>query len=127
MRTIAAIMFAGSIGAAARYGVDGWVTQHLGNAFPWGTLAVNISASILLGLVFTLSTERAGVDTSTRLALTTGLIGSYSTFSTLMLESVRLVERGSIGVALLNLGGSVGAGMLGLTLGIFAARAVPGA
>ncbi len=125
MRTIAAIMVAGSLGAVARYGVDTVVTQHFGSRFPWGTLVVNISAAVLLGFVFTLTTERAGVDASTRLVLTTGLIGSYSTFSTLMLESVRLLERGDMVAGLVNLGGSVLAGLAGLLVGIVAARSLP--
>jgi len=124
VRTLVGIMIAGSLGAAARYGVDGVVSEHLGGAFPWGTLVVNISASLLLGMIFTLTTERLAIDPSTRFALTTGFIGSYSTFSTLMLESARLAESGSYGLALLNAGGSVVAGLLAVGAGIFIGRAI---
>ncbi|HEY8740931.1 MAG TPA: CrcB family protein [Candidatus Dormibacteraeota bacterium] len=124
MRTLAGIMIAGSLGAAARYGVDGVVSQHLEGAFPWGTFVVNITASLLLGIIFTLTTERALVDSSTRVALTVGFIGSYSTFSTLMLESVRLASEGAYGLALVNGGGSVVAGMVALTGGILIGRAL---
>ena len=119
-------MVAGSVGAVSRYGVDGWISAHVGGGFPWGTLVVNISASILLGLVFAATTQRAGVDPATRLALTTGLIGSYSTFSTLMLESARLLERGLVLPALLNLGGSALLGMVGVVLGMAAGRMLAG-
>lgn len=124
MRTIAGIMIAGSLGALARYGVDGLVSHHVTGSFPWGTFIVNLSASLLLGVVFTVTTERAVVDGATRMALTTGFIGSYSTFSTLMLESARLVQVGSYRLAVLNLGGSLVAGMAGVTAGIFIGRTV---
>jgi CrcB protein len=117
-------MAAGSLGAAVRYGVDGVVSQHLPGGFPWGTLVVNITASLLLGVVFTLTTERLSIDASTRLALTTGFIGSYSTFSTLMLESARLAQSGSYALALLNVGGSMIAGMVAVTMGIVLGRAL---
>ncbi|MFN2464767.1 MAG: CrcB family protein [Candidatus Dormibacteria bacterium] len=124
MRTIAGIMIAGSVGAAARYGVDGVVSQHFHGAFPWGTLVVNVTASLLLGIVFTVTTERAVIDAPLRFALTTGFIGSYSTFSTLMLESARLVEGASYGLALLNTGGSLVAGMVAVAVGIVVGRAL---
>jgi CrcB protein len=117
-------MIAGSLGAAARYGVDGVVSQHLHGAFPWGTLVVNVTASLLLGIVFTVTTERAVVDGPMRLALTTGFIGSYSTFSTLMLETARLLEDGRYGLALLNGGGSMVAGMVAMGVGILVGRAI---
>lgn len=116
-------MVAGAFGAAARYGVDGLVTQHVPGSFPWGTFVVNISASVLLGIVFTLTTQRLAVDAPTRLALTTGFIGSYSTFSTLMLESMRLAGSGSNGLALLNVLGSVFVGMIAVGVGMLLGRA----
>ena len=124
MRTLLGIMVAGSLGAAARYGVDGLVSQHLGGAFPWGTFVVNITASLLLGVVFTMTTERVVVDASTRMILTTGFIGTYSTFSTLMLESARLLQDGAYALAMLNAGGSVVAGLAGVGAGIFIGRAL---
>lgn len=124
MRTLAGIMVAGSLGAAARYGVDGVVSQHLPGAFPWGTFVVNLTAAFVLGVVFTLTTERLAIDTSLRFALTTGFIGSYSTFSTLMLESARLAESGSYGLAFINVGGSMVAGMLAVGAGIILGRAL---
>jgi len=123
VRTLVGIMVAGAFGAAARYGVDGLVTQHVPGSFPWGTFVVNISASVLLGIVFTLTTQRLAVDAPTRLALTTGFIGSYSTFSTLMLESMRLAGSGSNGLALLNVLGSVFVGMIAVGVGMLLGRA----
>lgn len=124
MRTLVGIMVAGSLGAAARYGVDGFVSQHLAGAFPWGTFAVNVSASLLLGIVFSLTTERVVVDASTRMILTVGFIGTYSTFSTLMLESARLLEEGAFALAALNAGGSVVAGLVAVGAGIVIGRAL---
>jgi len=87
-------------------------------------MVVNITASFLLGVVFTITTERAVIDASTRFALTTGFIGSYSTFSTLMLESARLVEEGSYAIALVNALGSLVAGMVAVGAGIVLGRAL---
>jgi CrcB protein len=122
LRTLVGVMLAGSLGAGARYGVDGFVSQHMQGAFPWGTFAVNMSAALLLGLVFTVTTERVVVDAPTRFTLTTGFIGSYSTFSTLMLESVRLAQDGAVGLALLNSAGSVVGGALAVGAGILLGR-----
>lgn len=124
MRTILGVMVAGSLGAASRYWVDGVVSQHTSGSLPWGTFVVNVSACLLLGLIFTVTTERAVVSPSMRLALTTGFVGSYSTFSTLMLESVRLAEDGAYVFALVNTVGSMIAGVVAVSVGILVGRAL---
>lgn len=58
MRTAVGVAIAGAIGAVSRYGLEALVTRRLGAAFPWGTLVVNISGAFLLGLLFTLFTDR---------------------------------------------------------------------
>ena len=124
MPTIVGIMIAGALGAAARYGLDGLVSDRAGSAFPWGTFVVNMTGAFLLGFLFTVATERVVVDAWLRFAITTGFIGSYTTFSTLTLESARLVEDGSYSLALLNAGGSMVAGMVAVGAGIVLGRAV---
>ncbi len=111
----------GFAGAIARYVVDGAVADRTSGAFPWGTLAVNLTGSFALGLLFALTAERAILPAEIRGPLLIGFIGAYTTFSTFMLESWRLVEDGVFGLALANLVGSVLLGMIavvaGLTLG----------
>lgn len=115
---------AGFAGAIARYGLEGWVSGRTAGAFPWGTLAVNTSGSFLLGLLFTLFAERFLMNPSLRSALTIGFVGAYTTFSTFSLETVRLIEDGASGLALVNVVGSVVLGIAAVYTGTFVGRAL---
>ena len=112
----------GFAGAIARYLVDGVVADRSGGTFPWGTLVVNVSGSFLLGLLFAMSTDRAILPAEIRGPLLIGFIGAYTTFSTYMLESWRLVEAGDVAVALLNLLGSMALGVAAVVAGLFIGR-----
>ena len=92
--------------------------------FPWGTLVVNATGSFLLGLLFAMSTERAILPAEIRGPLMIGFIGAYTPFSTYMLESWVLVENGSWGPAIANLGGSVLIGLVAVAAGLVIGRAV---
>jgi CrcB protein len=124
MRVIIGIMAAGAVGALLRYVVDGIVSPRASGLFPWGTFVINISGSLLLGFLFTVFTERAVIAPWVRSSITIGLLGAYTTFSTLSLESVQLVEERVYGLALINAAGSVAAGMLAVAAGIMVARAI---
>jgi CrcB protein len=103
---------AGGLGAIARFLLDGAVSARTGRALPLGTLAVNLSAAFVLGVL-------AGADVggdALRLA-GTGFVGAYSTFSTWMLESHRMAEEGELGAAALNVAGSLALGFLAVALG----------
>ncbi len=119
--TLVLVGLGGFFGAVARYVVDGWVLRVTGAGFPWGTLVINLSGSFLLGLLFALSVERGVLPAEIRAPVLIGFIGAYTTFSTLTLETWRLVEDGSYLAAVANLGGSTLLGMVavvaGLTLG----------
>ena len=78
----------------------------------------------MLGLVFTLATERWGLPAWLRSAITIGLLGAYTTFSTLMFETYRLTEDRATGLAFANIAGSCVAGLAAVYLGIVVARAV---
>jgi CrcB protein len=123
MRTAVAIGVAGSFGAVARYGVEGLIARRAGS-FPWATFVVNVSGSFLLGVVFTLLTERAALAPWVRAAISIGFLGAYTTFSTLSLESYRLLEARSYSLAGANLLGSVAAGVLALYGGVVLRRAL---
>jgi CrcB protein len=105
----------GGIGALLRFGLDALVGERLGSGFPWGTLAVNLSGACVLGLV-----AGAALHGHTLTLVATGALGSYTTFSTWMLESQRLGEDGQPWLLAVNVFASllagVGAAALGRTL-----------
>lgn len=124
MRTIVGVAVAGAVGTIARYGVEGIVLRRWGAAFPWGTFVVNVSGAFLLGLLFTLLAERYTLTPWLRSSITIGLLGAYTTFSTLSLETLRLVEDGAYLLALANSLGSLAGGLLAVYAGVVVGRAV---
>lgn len=114
----------GFAGAISRYLLDGFVADRTGGTFPWGTLAVNASGTFLLGLLFAMATERAILPAEIRGPLMIGYLGAYTTFSTYLLESWRLLEGGAWALALANLGGSIGIGLLAVLAGLAIGRAI---
>ena len=114
----------GFAGAVARYAVDGAVADRTGGGFPWGTLVINASGSFVLGLLFALTAERAILPADVRGPLMIGFLGAYTTFSTFMLESWRLVETGAWAAAAANLGGSMALGLVAVVAGLTLGRAL---
>ena len=113
------VCLAGAAGAVTRFVVDGAVRARLGGGFPWATLLINVTGSLLLGVLTGVVLFRhAGADA--KAVLGTGFCGGYTTFSTSMFESVRLLQQGStvrmlgnwLGTALLT----TAAAALGLVL-----------
>ncbi|HEY5196650.1 MAG TPA: fluoride efflux transporter CrcB [Solirubrobacteraceae bacterium] len=102
----------GGLSAIARFALDGVVASRAGRSFPYGTLAVNASASFLLGLVTGLA-----LTGNALLLVGTATIGSYSTFSTWMLETHRLAEDGEMGAAVANIVVSLAVGVGAAALG----------
>jgi CrcB protein len=114
----------GFVGAIARYAVDGWVASRAAGAFPYGTLLVNLSGSLLVGVLFALTIERGTLSAELRGPLMIGFVGAYTTFSTLALESWRLAEDGAWLLAIANLGGSAVLGLVAVAAGIAIGRLV---
>jgi CrcB protein len=123
--TLLFLAVGGAFGAVSRYLVQGWVQDLTGGRFPWGTFAVNISGSFVLGLVFALAMDRAILSPDVRVPLMIGFIGSYTTFSTLMLESWVLVEEGDLLRMFGNLALSVVVGMVAVVAGLAMGRMLP--
>lgn len=123
--TLVLIAVGGALGSMARYLVDGWVLDRVGGTFPFGTLAVNLTGAFVLGVLSALTIDRSILPADIRAPVMIGFIGAYTTFSTLMLESWRLVESGEVVAGTLNVVGSAALGILaviaGLTLGRLAA------
>ncbi len=115
----------GFFGAIARYLVDGFVSERTtAAAFPLGTLVINLSGAFVLGLLATLAIERSVLPAGIRGPVMIGFLGAYTTFSTWMLESLRLLEAGSWGLAIANLAGSAVLGILAVVAGVVLGRAV---
>jgi fluoride exporter len=106
----------GAGGALLRFFVDGLVAGRTGRDFPLGTLIVNVTGAMVLGFVVGL-----GVGGDQYMLEGTATIGSYTTFSTWMFETQRLVEEGQFGGAvgnvLISLAVGVGAAALGRLIG----------
>ncbi len=91
MITLLLVSIAGGVGAVARFLVDRAVTASAAVRYPWGTLVVNVTGSLLLGLVTGLALGQ-GLPERWHLVLGSGVLGGYTTFSTASLETLRLVQ-----------------------------------
>jgi CrcB protein len=116
LATMCGIGLLGGVGAVARFLLDGAVEGRVGRAFPWGTLAVNLSGALGLGLL-----AGAAVDGDAYRLTGTGLLGAFTTFSTWALESHRLGEDGQLRLGIVNFAASlilgIGAAWLGQRIG----------
>ncbi len=122
MRLVLAVALGSAVGGVARFLLSAWIEQRTATSFPYATLAVNISGSLLLGFLATWSFETAGVPAEMRALLTTGLCGGYTTFSTFSLETVALAEEGAMGRAATYVALSVTLSVLAAFVGILGAR-----
>jgi CrcB protein len=82
------------VGASARYFVSTYIARHFSAVFPYGTLLINITGSLILGFFLIYSTERVLLDPRWRLLVAIGFCGSYTTFSSYAFESFALMEQG---------------------------------
>ena len=103
MASLLAIAAGGAIGALLRYWVSTATYVYLGRGFPYGTLAVNVLGSFIMGALFVVLVERSVAVPEWRAAILIGLLGAFTTFSTFSMETVGLVEEGRLGAAVLNL------------------------
>ncbi|HTN24864.1 MAG TPA: fluoride efflux transporter CrcB [Solirubrobacteraceae bacterium] len=114
---LVAVGVLGGIGSIARFVLDGAVARRLGRDFPYGTLAVNVSGALALGVLVGVAISGDGYR-----LIGTGVLGAYTTFSTWMLETHRLAEDGRLRLGALNIVVSlalgVGAAWLGRRIGV---------
>ena len=107
MIQILAIAAGGAVGSVLRYAVSTGVYSVLGRNFPYGTLAVNVIGSFLMGLLFVLMVERLDMSAVWRMAILVGFLGAFTTFSTFSIETVNLLQGGDFMRAFLNVTVSV--------------------
>ncbi|MFO7247086.1 MAG: CrcB family protein [Bacillota bacterium] len=113
----------GTIGALARFAVSTGLTGWLGSGFPWGTLAVNLLGTFFLGVVGAWNQAGRGPSVLST-AVNTGLLGAFTTFSTLQWELLTYFRQGQWKKALLYEGVSVGLGLVLIWLGYAAGQFV---
>lgn len=119
------IVFLGAgIGGALRHGVNLAALRLVGAGFPWGTLAINIAGSFVMGLVAEYFALKSGLPQQWRLFLTTGILGGFTTFSAFSLETALLYERGELLAAGLYMLGSAVLAVLGLFAGLYVIRSI---
>ena len=109
--TVILVSIAGGIGASCRVALDGFISRRILGRYPLGTTVINVSGSLLLGLVVGLTAAQV-LPEQWHLILGTGFLGGYTTFSTASFETVRLLQARRFGSALAN-----GVGMLLLSVG----------
>jgi CrcB protein len=110
----------GVLGTLARYGVGLWVPHWAGTWLPWGTLAVNLAGSFVLGFAVR-AAQVLPVGPAVRGFVTVGFCGAFTTFSTLMYETAILLQQGQWARASLYAFGSLGLGLVAVALGLAAA------
>ena len=117
-----AIAAGGALGALLRYWTSIAVHGRFGAAFPYGTLAVNVLGSLLMGFLYIWLTDRMATGPAVRAFLLIGLLGAFTTFSTFSMETLNLVESGQPGKALANVLISVTVCFAAAGAGVLAAR-----
>lgn len=119
--TMLAIFIGAGLGGLTRYGISEWIQDSAGATFPWGTLLINVSGSLLLTFLYAVL-EGTAAAPEWRAFLGIGLLGGYTTFSTFSYETVRLIQDGEWSRAGLYVGASVfaslGAAIIGFNLGL---------
>ena len=120
------ICLGGAAGTGLRYLLSGWALQILGTGLPWGTLAVNVLGSFFIGAVMHVGLTTQLISPTLRLALTTGVLGGFTTYSSFNYETLQLFQEGAWRMGLVNVtvmllgclvAGAAGLGTARLALG----------
>jgi CrcB protein len=116
------VFVGGGLGASLRHTINIACARCMGPSFPWGTFIINISGSIVMGLIAGYLAFKGEASQPWRLFVMTGILGGYTTFSAFSLDTALLYERGEIGLALLYVLGSVVLSIAGLFAGLALVR-----
>lgn len=126
MLKILLIGLGGFLGALARYGLSGLVQDRTAGAYPLGTLAVNVVGCLAIGVLMYLVAARQLFSPQARLFLMIGLLGSFTTFSTVGYETFHFLRLERLGLALVNAGANVVLGVGAVAAGWTLAKLVTG-
>lgn len=119
-----AIAAGGALGALLRFWMSNGIYAVLGRSFPYGTLAVNVLGSLLMGFLYVMLIDKLALGPQWRAALLIGLLGAFTTFSTFSMETLNLVEAGEVFKALLNVLLSISLCLMATWFGVLAGRSV---
>ena len=117
-----AIALGGSLGAISRYWVSTATYSWLGSNFPYGTLMVNVTGSLVMGFLTVVLVQRFDVSDEVRLGLIVGFLGSFTTFSAFSIDIIHWIENGAVIKALVYILVSVIACVLGAWAGLISAK-----
>jgi fluoride exporter len=118
---ILAVGAGGMLGSIARYLMTKAIDAKAGTIFPYGTLAVNVIGSFILGIIFAIAARKGGMDENWRLFFGTGVCGGFTTFSAFTMENFNLLQTRPL-IAVIYIAVSLIAGIGAVALGFYAAR-----
>lgn len=124
LRDVLLVASGGAAGAVARYGANLLCAEIFGHRFPWGTFAVNVLGCFLLGVLVQTATLST-VSDATKLAVGTGFLGAFTTFSTFSVETILVWNRSPV-IALANVVASVLVGLIAAIAGIYLSTRLSG-
>lgn len=116
-------MLGAGVGGGLRFVLGSLILARTGPGFPWHTLVVNLLGAFALGLLVGLNAEYRLVSEPVHIMLAVGVLGGFTTFSTLSYESIDLIQKGMVVQGLVNVFGSSVAGLAAVALGMLAGRA----
>lgn len=122
MERFLAVCLGGAVGSGARYLLSVWAVGALGTAFPWGTFLVNAIGSFLLAVVMYAGVDAPVLSPTMRVALGTGVMGGFTTYSAFSFETMRYLEGGSPGMAALYVAATLSVCLASCMAGWVAAR-----
>lgn len=124
MSTVLYAAMGGALGASLRYGVNVLAPKLFGHGFPWATIIVNVSGSLVMGVLVGLFALKWDISQEMRVLLMTGVLGGFTTFSAFSLDFATLYERKEYALAGMYAGGSVVLSIAAVFAGLWLARAV---
>jgi CrcB protein len=120
------VCLGGAAGTGARYWLGGWVQRHAGSGFPVGTLAINLIGSFLLGAIMEIGVAGGMLAPTLRVALATGVMGGFTTYSTFNYETLQFFRDGAWTAGTANVAATVFGCLLAGVAGLAAGRVVVG-
>ena len=114
----------GFLGAISRYAVASWAVDRFGARFPYGTLIVNVSGSLAIGIILAAVAGRFAPSPELRLLFVVGFLGAYTTFSTFSFETLTLLRNGSYLLATEYVLGNLVLGLGAVSLGFIVGRSL---